>query len=93
MDFASFLKDADSARAARVFSELTRHDVSGWALTGGVAIELQILRHGGKPMMRPLHDLDFITGAFNRFLKASEAGCSRAMCIRMILRARCCCRR
>jgi hypothetical protein len=34
-------------------------------LTGGVAIELHILRLGGKPILRPLHDLDFIAASFD----------------------------
>lgn len=43
----SFLNAADSARVTRTFLNLARHDISGWALTGGVAIELHILRIGG----------------------------------------------
>ena len=60
-----FLNAADSARVARTFRNLALHDTSRWALTGGVAIELHILRHGGKPIIRPLHDLDFVAASFD----------------------------
>jgi hypothetical protein len=60
-----FLNEADSARVARTFLNLARHDISGWALTGGVAIELHILRLGGKPIIRRLNDLDFVAVSFD----------------------------
>jgi hypothetical protein len=37
MAIDSFLNAADSARVARTFLNLARHDISRWALTGGVA--------------------------------------------------------
>jgi hypothetical protein len=55
----------DSARIAKTFRNLALHEVSAWALTGGVAIELHILQRGGEPILRQLHDLDFITGSFD----------------------------
>jgi hypothetical protein len=42
-----------------------RHDISRWALTGGLTIELHILRLGGKPIVRRLHDLDFVAASFD----------------------------
>jgi hypothetical protein len=60
----SFLSATDSARVDRTFHNLAVQDTSGWALTGGVAIELHILRRGGQPGMRPLHDIDFVTESF-----------------------------
>jgi hypothetical protein len=60
-----FLNAADSARVCRTFLNLARHDISGWALTGGVAIELHILRLGGKPIIRRLNDLDFVAASFD----------------------------
>ena len=50
---------ADCARATGTLRDFLRHDVAGFALTGGLAIELQISAHGGKAVLRPLNDLDF----------------------------------
>lgn len=60
-----FLNAADTARAENVLRRLQKHSISGWALTGGFAIELQILRSGGHCHPRPLHDIDFIVSAFD----------------------------
>lgn len=49
----------------RTFRNLATHDISSWVLSGGIAIELHILRHGGQPVVRPLHDIDFIAESFN----------------------------
>jgi hypothetical protein len=65
MSIDLFLNAADSARVARTFLNLARHDISRWALTGGVAIELHILRLGGKPVIRHLNDLDFVAASFD----------------------------
>ena len=64
MALTSFFDASDAARAERTLHRLARHDISGWALTGGVAIELHILLRAGERAMRPLHDIDFIAGAF-----------------------------
>ena len=45
---------------ARTLLNLVRHDT----LTGGVAIELHILRLGGKAIIRRLNDLDFVAATF-----------------------------
>lgn len=55
---------ADCSRLLRTFRHLASHDISNWVLTGGIAIEFHILRHGGQPLVRPLHDIDFITESF-----------------------------
>jgi hypothetical protein len=60
----SSLSAADSARVVRTFRNLAVHDISRWVLTGGVAIELHILRLGGQPVIRPFHDIDFLTEFF-----------------------------
>jgi hypothetical protein len=60
-----FLSIADQDRALRSFRKLARHDISRWALTGGVAIEIHSARLRGKPSMRGLNDLDFITDSFD----------------------------
>ena len=65
MELDLFLNAADSARVARTFRKLAVHDISRWALTGGVAIEFHVLRRGGEPIMRPLHDIDFVTASFD----------------------------
>jgi hypothetical protein len=65
MSIDSSLNGADSARVARTFLNLARHEISGWALTGGVAIELHILRLGGEAIIRRLNDLDFVAASFD----------------------------
>ena len=65
MSINLFLSTDDSARVARTVLNLARHDISRWALTGGVAIELHILRLGGKPIIRRLNDLDFVAASFD----------------------------
>jgi hypothetical protein len=60
----AFFHSSDAARAEATLRKLARHSTSGWALAGGVAIELQLMRWGGAPGARLLHDMDFITGAF-----------------------------
>src|SRR5262249_15370399 len=58
--------DKDSAdRLSRTLALLATHNVSGWALTGGTAIELHLLRLGAPPIVRPLHDLDFVAAGFD----------------------------
>jgi hypothetical protein len=54
----------DSARVARTFRNLASHDISRWALTGGIAIEFHILHRGSALIRRQLHDIDFMTGSF-----------------------------
>ena len=60
-----FFIAADTARVTQTLRNLALHDVSHWALTGGVAIELHILRRGGEPIARRLQDLDFVTASFD----------------------------
>jgi hypothetical protein len=65
MSLELFLSGADCARVAMTVRRLEAHDVSRWALTGGMAIEFHILNRGGTPTMRPLHDIDFIAPSFD----------------------------
>lgn len=62
----------ETADAARVdtLRHLAAHDISRWALTGGLAIELHILARGGPSIPRPLHDIDFITDSFDAIPEA-----------------------
>ncbi|MGA3125136.1 MAG: hypothetical protein ABSD13_00350 [Candidatus Korobacteraceae bacterium] len=64
MALTSFFDASDAARAERTLHKLALHDISGWALTGGVAIELQIFLRAGALATRPLHDIDFIADSF-----------------------------
>ena len=63
--FESFLSSSDNLRGLRTFSRLARHDISRWALTGGLAVELHILQRGGNVIERPLNDIDFIASSFD----------------------------
>jgi len=60
-----FLSTADGERALQTLQKLARHDISGWALTGGLAVELHRIRLGCEPAVRPLNDLDFVVGSFD----------------------------
>jgi hypothetical protein len=60
-----FLSAADADRALRTLRKLTRHDIAGWALTGGFAIEIHSLLLGCLPSVRVLNDLDFVADAFD----------------------------
>lgn len=65
MDFDSFLGPADAARAQRTLRKLARHDISEWALTGGLALEFHLIQRHRKPFGRLLNDIDFIAASFN----------------------------
>jgi len=66
MQFEQFLNPTDASRAIRILRKLGAHDITAWALTGGLAIEIHILLRGGPTAMRPLHDIDFLTASFDR---------------------------
>jgi hypothetical protein len=59
------LSEFDRDRAQQTLDKLARHDISRWALTGGLATELHIERYAGVSMVRPLNDLDFIVSSFD----------------------------
>ena len=61
----SFLSSSEAKQLAATIQKLLRHDISGWALTGGIATEVHLLVAGSQPSARPLNDLDFITGSFD----------------------------
>jgi hypothetical protein len=60
-----FLCSEDAERVRRTLQKLSRHDVSGWALSGGLAVEIHCLRAGLPQAIRPLNDIDFIAAAFD----------------------------
>lgn len=64
MIFEGVLAEQEKKRAESVLLKLRRHDISGWALTGGFAIEIHLRQAGGEARVRRLHDLDFIVGSF-----------------------------
>jgi hypothetical protein len=66
MQFEQFLNPTDVSRAIRMLRKLGAHDITGWALTGGLAIEIHILLRGGPTAMRLLHDIDFLAASFDR---------------------------
>lgn len=69
---ASFLGCIDVKRAERTFEKLSRHNISAWILTGGLATEIHHVLHGRQPALRALNDIDFITASFH-FLPESLA--------------------
>lgn len=69
-----FLSPADEDRASRTLRKLARHDMRGLALTGGFAIEVHRLRHGCRPSVRCLNDIDFIANSFDRIPESLADG-------------------
>jgi len=65
MIFDGVLAESEQDRAERTLRKLSTHDISRWALTGGIAAEIYIRRGGGRSGSRPLHDLDFIVSSFD----------------------------
>jgi hypothetical protein len=61
-----FLAEADAERASRTLLKLARHDISQWALTGRLAIEIHQLRRGCGIPSRTLNDIDFVAESFDR---------------------------
>src|SRR5271170_4698442 len=70
MQFEQFLNPTDVSRAVRMLRKLQAHDITGWALTGGLAIEIHILLRGGPSAVRSLHDIDFLAASFDRIPQA-----------------------
>ena len=69
----SFLTDDDRERVFRTIRKLAEHDISDWALTGGLAVEIHIQNGGHMPCIRALNDMDFITNGFEN-IPTSLAG-------------------
>jgi hypothetical protein len=61
----SFLTEADGRRVEACFARLRHCEVTEWALTGGVAIELRLMEQGDRVALRALNDLDFATTSFD----------------------------
>lgn len=73
MDFASFLTDFDENRARRTAEKLRRHNIGGWVLTGGMAVELHMQRLGLGAENRPLNDIDFLVDWFGEIPQTLSA--------------------
>ena len=56
MNFDGVLTESERDRAERTLRKLSTHDISRWALAGGIAAEIHIRRRGGRSAFRPLHD-------------------------------------
>ena len=61
----SSFSDADANRALRTLRKLARHEISKWALTGGLAVEIHCQIRRCAPSVRPFNDLDFVTSGFD----------------------------
>jgi hypothetical protein len=61
-----FLSVSEANRARKTLQKLLHHDISGWALAGGLAVEIHCMRGGLPAVTRPLNDLDFVTPTFGR---------------------------
>ena len=59
-----FLGSAEAKRALKTLQRLSHHDISGWALAGGLALELHCLCDGDHPCTRRLNDIDFVALGF-----------------------------
>ena len=56
---------AEAVRSLEALQRLLRHDISKWALAGGLAVEIHCFRAGALPGARPLNDIDFVAPAFD----------------------------
>jgi hypothetical protein len=63
-DMQRFLSIGDFERALNTLRKLALHDVSRWALVGGLAVEFHCLRPGHPHPIRHLNDIDFVAPAF-----------------------------
>ena len=60
-----FFRDAEAKRVLKTLQKLSQHDISAWALAGGLAVEIHCLRTDQDSSTRPLSDIDFVAAAFD----------------------------
>jgi hypothetical protein len=60
-----FLCAGEAKRAWKTLQKLSHHDISGWGLAGGLAVEIHWERGSLPASTRPLNDLDFVTPTFD----------------------------
>jgi hypothetical protein len=63
--FERFLSTANAGRAESCLRTLQHHAIEEWALTGGLAIEIQRARLGRDVPIRRLNDIDFVAASFD----------------------------
>ncbi|MBZ5624571.1 MAG: hypothetical protein LAQ69_38600 [Acidobacteriia bacterium] len=59
-----FLSTVDGARVCGALQKLAIHDFHGFALTGSLALETQLVGQGHGPAMRALNDMDLVVDSF-----------------------------
>jgi hypothetical protein len=69
-----FLDYDDARRAAEVMGDLWMHGFRECALTGSVALEVQMISHGLTPQRRRLNDLDYVVDEFGSIPSALACG-------------------
>jgi hypothetical protein len=62
---SSFLSAADADRALSTLRKLAQHDISNWAITGGLAVEIHRQSQHCPRSLRFLNDVDFVTSGFD----------------------------
>jgi hypothetical protein len=72
MVFQAFLSASDAERAHRTIERLRWHRIDSLVLTGGMAMELAMLRLGSVEEKRPLNDIDFLVDSFDGIPKTLE---------------------
>jgi hypothetical protein len=65
VDFSTFLSPADAERAHGTLRLLRAHRIEPLVLTGGLAVELHMLRFGLPAETRALNDMDFLVDSFD----------------------------
>jgi hypothetical protein len=59
-----FLSNRDASRIRRVLEKLKHHNLQEFALTGSIALEIQLIGLGRSPRTRALNDLDIVVESF-----------------------------
>jgi hypothetical protein len=59
-----FLCTAEAKRVLKTLRKFSHHDISRWALAGGLAVEIHCLR-AGLASTRALNDIDFVASEFD----------------------------
>ena len=59
-----FLSLSDAERTLKTLRKLLHHEISAWALAGGVAVEIHCICGGLLAAKRPLNDVDFVASTF-----------------------------
>jgi hypothetical protein len=60
-----FLDPVDAKRVSQTLRRLAGHDLSRWAIAGGLAVEIHQLQAGRRGSVRALNDLDIVATSFD----------------------------